>query len=67
MEEINNNFMNTKPTVINIDEVRNIFKEYCEKENEEFSESKFEKFLEFLEVDFYDWVKENLKQFDLQK
>jgi len=59
--------MDTKSTVINTDEIRDIFKEYCNKENEEFSKSKFEKFLEFLEVDFYDWVKGNLKQFDLQK
>ena len=57
----------TKSTVINTDEIRDIFKEYCEKENEEFSESKFKKFLKFLEVDFYDWVKENLKQFDHDK
>jgi len=58
--------MVNKSTIINIGEIRSIFKEYCEEENEEFSESKFEKFLEFLEVDFYDWAKENLKQFDLQ-
>jgi len=59
--------MANKSIIINTDEIHNIFKEYCEKENKEFSESKFENFLEFLEVDFYDWVRENLKQFGLQK
>jgi succinate dehydrogenase flavin-adding protein (antitoxin of CptAB toxin-antitoxin module) len=52
-----------KSTVINTDEIRNIFKEYCEKENTEFNEQEFQKFLEFLEIDFYDWMKENLNQF----
>jgi len=49
--------MNGNKSIINTNEICNIFKEYCEKENEEFNESKFEKFLEFLEIDFYDWVK----------
>ena len=56
----------TKSTIININGTRDIFKEYCEGENKEFSESKFQEFQEFLEVDFYDWIKENLKQFNLQ-
>ncbi|HHE76375.1 MAG TPA: hypothetical protein ENL27_00045 [Candidatus Parcubacteria bacterium] len=54
-------------TIIDINEICDIYREYCEKENEEFSESKFQKFLEFLEIDFYDWAKENLRQFNLQK
>ncbi|MCD6161688.1 MAG: hypothetical protein J7K40_04645 [candidate division Zixibacteria bacterium] len=58
--------MSVNKSIIGADEIRSIFKEYCEEENIKFSESKFEKFLEFLEVDFYDWIKENLKQFDLQ-
>lgn len=48
--------------IINIDEVRDIFIE-----DEKFDEKEFQKFLEFLEVDFYDWVKENLKQFNSTK
>jgi len=47
-------------TIINISEVEKLFKEYCEENKIEFSENKFK---EFLEVDFYDWVRENLKQF----
>jgi len=44
-------------------EVKKIYKEYCEEKNIEFSEKDFKDFLEFLEIDFYDWVKENLKQY----
>jgi len=50
-------------TIINISEVERLFKEYSEKNTIEFSENKFEEFLKFLEIDFYDWVKENIKQF----
>ncbi len=54
-------------TIINIQEVEKIFKEYCEENKIEFSEQKLEKFLKFLEIDFYDWVRENLNQFNKQK
>jgi succinate dehydrogenase flavin-adding protein (antitoxin of CptAB toxin-antitoxin module) len=50
-------------TIIDILEIDELFKEYCEGNKEEFSEEKFKKFLKFLEIDFYDWIKENLKQF----
>jgi len=50
-------------TIINISEVEKLFKEYCEENKIEFSEEKFEEFLKFLEIDFYDWVRENIKQF----
>jgi len=60
--------MNKKfTTVINIDEIRSIFKEYCEENKIKFSEQKFDKFLRFLEIDFYDWVRQNLKHFYTQK
>lgn len=51
-------------TIINISETEKLFKEFCEKNKIEFSENKFEEFLKFLEIDFYDWVKENLSQFN---
>lgn len=54
-------------TTINIDEIRGIYKEYCEKEEVGFSENDFEEFLKFLELDFYDWIKENLNQFSKQR
>ena len=50
-------------TIINIFEVEKLFKEYCKEIKIEFSENKFERFLKFLEIDFYDWVKENLSHF----
>ena len=50
-----------------IDEIREIFKKDCKEDNAKFSETEFQKFLKFLEIDFYDWVKENLNQFYKQK
>ncbi len=57
--------MNAKKsiTMIYIDEIRNLFKESCEKNGETFSEARFKEFLKFLEIDFYHWVKGNIKQF----
>ncbi|NDK10317.1 hypothetical protein GW846_06100 [Candidatus Gracilibacteria bacterium] len=56
--------MNKKlSTIININEIHSICKEYFEDNKIEFSEEKFEEFLKFLEIDFYDWVKENIRQF----
>ncbi|PIV50606.1 hypothetical protein COZ73_00600 [Candidatus Falkowbacteria bacterium CG_4_8_14_3_um_filter_36_11] len=54
-------------TTINIPEIEKLFQEYCEKNKIEFSAGKFEDFLKFLEIDFYDWVRQNLKQFYIQK
>lgn len=53
-----------KVVVINISEIEKLFKEYCKEDNIEYSRNAFKKFLRFLEIDFYDWVRENLKQFD---
>lgn len=61
-----NRNMKNNPTVISSKEIHNIFKESCEKKGEIFNEARFQKFLKFLEIDFYDWVKENLRQFKNQ-
>lgn len=53
-----------KNTIISITEIEKIFKEYCEENHLEFSGKKFEEFLKFLEIDFYDWVNGNSKQFE---
>lgn len=50
-------------TIINIDEIRHQFKEYCKEHNLKYSDDNFQLFLNFLEVDFYDWIKDNLKYF----
>ncbi|MFH1889956.1 MAG: hypothetical protein ABIJ91_00040 [Candidatus Kuenenbacteria bacterium] len=55
--------MNKRSTTINIDEIRDVFKEYCEKEDRNFTEKEFEKFLECCERDFYQWLNDNLKYF----
>lgn len=52
--------------IINISELEKLFKDYCKENKLKFSIEKFEKFFKFLEIDFYDWVKENLKQFKNQ-
>ena len=52
-----------KETIINVSEIEKLFREYCEENEIEFSEEKFAEFLKFLEIDFYDWVKENINQF----
>ena len=59
--------MTKKSTIINIDEIRNIFKENCEAEGEKFTEKGFKKFLECCEKDFYQWLKDNLKYFATEK
>ena len=53
-------------TIINISEVEKLFKEFCKENKIEFSENRFEEFLRFLEIDFYDWIKGNLSQFNKQ-
>jgi len=55
--------MRQSNNIISINEICDIYKEYCEEENKEFKKDEFERFLKFLEIDFYDWVKENLRQF----
>jgi succinate dehydrogenase flavin-adding protein (antitoxin of CptAB toxin-antitoxin module) len=52
-----------KETIINIPEIEKLFREYCAENKAEFSDERFIEFLKFLEVDFYDWVKGNIKQF----
>ena len=42
-------------------EIKEIYQEYCKKNGIQFLEKDFNDFLEFLEIDFYDWVKENLR------
>ncbi len=54
-------------TTIRVGEIRNVFKESYEKNAETFSEVQFQEFLKFLEIDFYDWVRENIRQFNKQE
>lgn len=50
--------------IINTSEIKSLYREYSDKYNLGYSDEKFKEFLKFLEVDFYDWVRENLRQFE---
>lgn len=53
--------------IINTAEIKKLFQEYCRENKADFSKEKSKDFLKFLEIDFYDWVRENLKQFGKQQ
>jgi succinate dehydrogenase flavin-adding protein (antitoxin of CptAB toxin-antitoxin module) len=55
--------MSTKSTIININEIHDVFKEHYEEKNIKFSKNEFEKFLDCCERDFYQWLNDNLKYF----
>ena len=59
--------MNQSSKIITTNEVLDVCKEFCEKEKRKFSEKDFTEFLKFLELDFYDWTRENLRQYLLSK
>jgi len=48
---------------INKKDIEEIYKEYCEEMGIRFRKKEFEGFLKFLEIDFYNWVVENLKRY----
>lgn len=52
-----------KETIINTSEIENLYEEYCRENKTDFSGAGFKGFLNFLEIDFYDWVKENIRLF----
>jgi len=54
-------------SIIDIAGVEKLFRESCEENELEFSQNKFEIFLKFLEIDFYDWVKQNLKHYEIKR
>jgi len=55
-----------RTNIIKITEIRSLYKDYCDDNKIEFSAEGFKDFLKFLEIDFYDWVRESLRQFDQQ-
>ena len=54
----------SKNTFISVKEVEHIYKEDCEELGVKFSKRDFENFLNFLQIDFYDWVNGNLRYFN---
>jgi hypothetical protein len=51
-------------TYIEVEEIETIYREHCEDIGVKFSKNGFARFLEFLKIDFFDWVNGNLKYFD---
>ncbi len=49
------------------DIIKKFYQEYCKDEGIKFSEKEFGAFLDFLDIDLYDWFKENINQFYKQK
>ena len=52
---------------INKKDIEEIYKEYCDEIDKRFKKKEFEDFLRFLEIDFYDWIKENLRCYFREK
>jgi succinate dehydrogenase flavin-adding protein (antitoxin of CptAB toxin-antitoxin module) len=50
-------------TFINLKTIREFLKE----ESENYSEQQLREFVEYLEIDFYDWLKSNLNSFLLNR
>ena len=50
--------------IISISEIGKLFKECCKENGIRYTTEKYKKFLKFLEIDFYDWIKGNLRQFN---
>jgi len=45
-------------------EIKEVFTEFIEKNKIELDKKKnFEDFFRFLEIDFYDWIRENLRRY----
>ena len=56
------------PQIITVKEIKKTFYEFVRDYNFKLSKKKnFKDFLRFLEIDFYDWVRENLKTYLREK
>ena len=62
MEEVRFNM--NKNTFISVKEVEDVYKGYFKECSIKFSKRDFEKFLNFLQIDFHDWIKGNLRYFN---
>lgn len=54
-------------TIINHQNLKSTYRELCKNDKVEFEAVEFEKFQQFLEIDFYDWVKENFNYHRVNK
>lgn len=53
-------------SIINTEVIRDFYEEFCKDENLPISETDFETFVTYLEIDFFDWLKRNLNSFKNQ-
>ena len=53
-------------TFINVKEIEDLYREFCNGIHIRFTKKKFDKFIKFLEIDFYDWVRGNLRYFNIE-
>jgi len=63
VRKLKNIVMSEKTSFINVEEIRNFFKEKCETEKITFTEKEFEKFLDCCEKDFFQWLSDNYKYY----
>lgn len=49
---------------IKVEEIENLYREHCKEIGVKFSKKGFTRFLVFLKIDFFDWVKGNLRYFN---
>ena len=54
----------SKNAFISVKEVEDVCKDYFKEVSTKFSKRDFKEFLKFLEFDFHDWVKGNLRYFN---
>lgn len=52
---------------INYQNLKSIYHDLCKDDKVEFEAVDFEKFQQFLEIDFFDWVKENFNYYQINK
>ncbi len=59
--------MKANQTMISVKEMRTFYKEECEDGSIKFSEKEFEAFIQFCEIDLYDWLRSNLRYFQIKQ
>ena len=53
--------------IMNLNGILDIYKDYCVSTGFAFKEEDYKEFIKYLEIDLFDWVKENIRQFQLNK
>jgi len=59
--------MKEQETFISTEEIQYFYKERCKEIGKAFSEKEFSNFVNFCELDFFDWLDCNWKYFELEE